>query len=73
MGDTIKPLEKSISWVWLISDSFLLLFSLVVLISVTCCYKRREWFVIAIPILFFISSALVVPKDIKNIQNRVAI
>ena len=71
MGDSkfAKEFEVSISWVWLISDTFLLVFSLIVLIYVAGYYKRREWFVIAIPSLMLISAAIVTPKDFKSLDE----
>ena len=69
MGESniLNDFEVSISWVWLISDTFLLVFSLTVLVYVVGCYKRREWFIIAIPSLMLISAAMVAPKDIKRL------
>ena len=62
-----KEFDVSTNWVWLVSDTFLLVLSLTVLIYVAGCYKRREWFVITIPTMALISSALVAPKDLITI------
>ena len=61
--------DLQLSWVWLICDSFLLLFSVIVFIYVVGCYKRRDWFLIVIPIFTFLSVALVMKIDIERVAN----